>query len=323
MKATQLRRPLALLTLAGALSAAYQLLADAHDRRRFPPPGRLVDISGRYLHLIEAGEGSPAVVIIPALGDNVLLWDRIQRALAADTKVCVYDRPGLGWSDPPPSGRRTIAGMAAELRQLLDAAGIRPPYLLAAHSLGGLIARQFAVRNPGTVAGMVLIDSSHEQQATRAKAAGGLLPAWAGSLIQLARRRARWLGAYRLSVVLREAFGHAEDLTREVPAELAAPALAIWLSSCHRRAVIREFLVLATPQGQPPSLGSLPLTVLTATWDKTRTWETLQREIAVLSSNSRHVTAHGSGHYIHLDDPDLVVQAIWDQVENCRRSAAR
>jgi len=103
-KTARLPRLLALVASAGALSAMYQAAAEARDRRRLPPPGRLMDVGGRRLHITEAGEGSPTVVIIPALGDSVLLWPRIQHALAEDTKVCVYDRPGLGWSDPPPQG---------------------------------------------------------------------------------------------------------------------------------------------------------------------------------------------------------------------------
>lgn len=82
----------AAVAVSSLASAAYQEAAAALDRRRFPPPGRLVDIGGRRLHLREAGDGSPAVVIVPALGDNVLLWTRIQRELAAEMRVCVYDR---------------------------------------------------------------------------------------------------------------------------------------------------------------------------------------------------------------------------------------
>src|SRR5262249_26963381 len=91
--------------LASAASAAYQIAAEAQDRRRFPPSGRLVDVGGRRVHVMEAGEGSPAVVIVPALGENVLGWVPILQELARLTRVCVYDRAGIGWSDSPPLGR--------------------------------------------------------------------------------------------------------------------------------------------------------------------------------------------------------------------------
>jgi len=167
------RRPRAAVTAAAVVtavalaSAAYQEAAAARDRRRFPPPGRLVDVGGRRLHMLEAGRGTPAVVVVPALGDGVLLWVRIQRELDTQMRVAAYDRAGIGWSDPPPRGPRTIDGAARELHALLVSAGIEPPYVLVGHSVGGVIARRLAACYPGTVAGMVLIDSSHEQQASR------------------------------------------------------------------------------------------------------------------------------------------------------------
>ena len=152
---------------AGLLSAAVQELASARDRRRFPPPGRMVDVGARRLHLLEAGTGPPTLVVVPALGENLLGWVRMQRDLAAEMRVVLYDRGGTGWSDPPPRGRATSAGIADELHGLLSAAGIAPPYVLAAHSIGGVIARAFAARYAAEVTGLVLVDSSHEDQANR------------------------------------------------------------------------------------------------------------------------------------------------------------
>src|SRR6516225_281977 len=83
--------------VAGIASLTYQQIAEARDRRRFPPPGRLVDIGGRHLHLADAGQGSPTVVIIPALADSVLQWLGMLEGAAAETRVCVYDRAGIGW----------------------------------------------------------------------------------------------------------------------------------------------------------------------------------------------------------------------------------
>jgi pimeloyl-ACP methyl ester carboxylesterase len=186
----------ALAAAAGAASAAYQAVCEARDRRRYPPPDRLVDIGGRCLHLVDAGQGTPAVVIIPALGENVLGWLPIVRALEGETHVCVYDRAGIGWSDPPPRRRRTPDDMARDLRLLLDAAGIAPPYIVVGHSLGGIVARRFAASWPDAVAGLVLIDSSHEGQP-------GRLPFSQGSRSRLLwwalRQQARILGARRIA----------------------------------------------------------------------------------------------------------------------------
>lgn len=89
-------RAAAAIAAAGIASAAYQQAAEAADRRRFPPPGQLLDIGGRRMHILAEGTGSPAVVIVPALGSNVLEWVRVQRAVT-ETKVCLYDRAGIGF----------------------------------------------------------------------------------------------------------------------------------------------------------------------------------------------------------------------------------
>ncbi len=134
----------------GLASAVYQTTAEARDRRTYPPPGHLIGVGRRRLHIVAAGDGTPAVVIIPAMGGSVLSWLGVVRTLAGTTTAAGYDRAGLGWSDPP-TGLPTAAGMAADLRTLLQGAGIGPPYVLAGHSLGGLIAQMFTYQHPDDV----------------------------------------------------------------------------------------------------------------------------------------------------------------------------
>ncbi|SRR6266511_2482335 len=86
----------------GLADAMYQVIGEARDRRRFPPPGELVDVGDRRLHLWRAGEGGPAVVVAPSLGEPGHEWAEIQRSLAEHTTVALYDRAGLGWNDPGP-----------------------------------------------------------------------------------------------------------------------------------------------------------------------------------------------------------------------------
>ena len=139
----EVRRPTRIFGVAaGAIAliiAAYQAAGEAQDRRRYQPPGRLVDVGGRRLHIRCVGDGSPTVVIIPALGAYSAAWLEVQDALATHTKVCVYDRPGLGWSDPV-AAWPSAAGMARDLHGLLEAPDIEPPFALAGHSMGGLEA---------------------------------------------------------------------------------------------------------------------------------------------------------------------------------------
>jgi pimeloyl-ACP methyl ester carboxylesterase len=304
----------------GVASFAYQAIAEERDRHRFPPPGRLVDIGGRRLHLVTAGEGSPAVVIIPALADNVLQWLPIVDGCARETRVCVYDRAEVGWSDPPPHGRRTFDLIADDLHALLAAAGIPPPYVLVGHSIGGIAARRFYVRYPGIVAGIVLVESSHEDQGKRT---GGV--DWrygpAMHIVMAARRQARILGVRRLAASLGLIRGLDAMVAREAPPEHAGADRAILLSARQRRASVGELLMAARMGGQPPRLGSIPLTVLTRArrpGAEPAVWAQLQDELAALSSDSAHLHAERGGHYLQFDEPDLVIKAIRDLVRRCR-----
>jgi pimeloyl-ACP methyl ester carboxylesterase len=297
-------RAAAACVLVGAASAVYQVAAEAQDRRRFRPPGRLVDAGGRRVHVMEAGAGSPAVVIVPALGENVLGWVPVWRELARSARVCVYDRAGIGWSDAPPPGRRTFDDMADELHRTLVAARIAPPYLVVGHSMGGIIARRLATRYPGDMVGMVLVDSSHEDQTRRLGSAWRLARAVSRLLIQP-------LGLRRLAASAGLAPRFDADLDSEITAEYRAEARAIRLSSRHRRANVRELLTVICSRSQPPDLGSLPLTVLTAA-ESEPGWEQLQAELAASSARSLHVIADHGGHYLQEDDPALVIKAIRD-----------
>jgi pimeloyl-ACP methyl ester carboxylesterase len=298
---------------AALASSVYQEAAAALDRRRFGPPGRLVSVNGGMVHLLEAGQGPPTVLIVPALGSGVLSWERFQRDLAAGMRVVVYDRAGIGWSDPAGRGRRTCDDRAEELCGLLDAAGIEPPYVLLAHSMGGIFARRFAARYPDAVAGMVLVDSSHENQANRRGVHG-----WPYGRSDYYRNALTWqcyvLGVRRLRAALGLLKELDDDTASEAVPEHAAAYRAIMLSSRERRAVVSEFLLMSTLSGSPPQLESLPLTVITAGKHQTPGWREMQDELAALSDDSVHIVAEGAGHYVHHDAPEVIIQAIKDVV---------
>jgi pimeloyl-ACP methyl ester carboxylesterase len=308
-----LLRAAAVLGAVGLASAGYQAAAEAADRRKYPPPGRMVDVGGRSLHLIDMGAGSPAVVIVQALGTNALDFLGFYRSLASEARVCVYDRAALGWSDPPRPGRRTHDVMARELHDLLAAAGISPPYVLVGHSLGGIIARRFAVRYPADVAGMVLIDSSHEDQVRRLRAEGR----WSNPPVSTVRHalkrgtRLLFLGLYRLL--------SREDVS-DVPPEYAGAARAVGLTSRARRADLRELLLTLRSHGSVPDLGSLPLTVLTAA-NRDATWNAMQAELATISTESTHIVADFGGHFLQRDNPELVSTAIREMLTRVRQAA--
>ncbi len=145
----------------GALGALYQAIATRRDERTHPPPGRMIDIGGRRLHILEMGTaraGAPTVILEAGLMSTVMSWTGLQQRLAEKYRVVSYDRAGLGWSDIGPMPRDANR-IADELHTLLARTTIAPPYVLVGHSFGGLMAPNFAARYPNEVAGLVLIDA--------------------------------------------------------------------------------------------------------------------------------------------------------------------
>lgn len=131
----------------------YQTIGSVRDARRLPPPGRMV----RGLHIHQQGSGDPAVILESGIAGSSISWKHVEDQVSRFARVVSYDRAGLGWSASA-SSLRTLERMVAELRGLLAAAGLTPPYILVGHSFGGLIVRYFAARYPGEVAGLLLVD---------------------------------------------------------------------------------------------------------------------------------------------------------------------
>jgi pimeloyl-ACP methyl ester carboxylesterase len=130
---------------------------------RYPPPGRMIDIGGRRLHVYETGQGSPTVLLDAGIAATSLSWRPVQAEIARFTRVASYDRAGLGWSDAN-SKPLTLSGLVDDLQSLLRVAQLPPPYILVGHSFGGLIVRAFACRHPKDVAGLVLVDAVRPEE---------------------------------------------------------------------------------------------------------------------------------------------------------------
>lgn len=259
-------------------------------------------------------------------------WAEIQRRLAKHTTVVAYDRAGLGWSDLGswPTGRR----MAADLHALLEAAGIQPPYVLVGHSAGGLLMRLYQATHPEQVAALGLVDSSHPDQERRLPMHGWRISRLRWRLrwwLRIARLAVRPLGWSRLRARGAEIPAH---LRRGLPPDMAACAVAMRLGSRQRRADVREmaaFPSLAAEVGRaaptrPGSLGRLPLVVITRDpntdlpWppQAEATWQALQADLALLSERTTHLHATVGDHFVHRADPDLVVKAIAELVDQVR-----
>src|ERR1043165_4899132 len=145
----------------------YEGIAEAGDRKAYPPPGQLVDVGGYRLHINCTGTGSPTVVIVAGLGEWSTTWGGVvQPEVAKTTRVCTYDRAGLGWSEagPLPSD---AAQFSKELHTLLQNANVPGPYVMVGHSLGGFVVRVFAHDYASEVAGVALIDSMNPKQVSQ------------------------------------------------------------------------------------------------------------------------------------------------------------
>ena len=165
------------LLAAGLLTGfTAEKLIELRDRRLYPPPGRMVDTGNGRRHIFCKGSGAPTVVLITGNGIPAVLIRPLQDRVAKYSHVCIYDRAGLGWSEPA-IRPLNIAGHAAELHTMLAANGERGPFIMIGHSYGGLIARQYLKDNPHTVAGMVLVDSGEEGEVFQAKALQGVAAA--------------------------------------------------------------------------------------------------------------------------------------------------
>lgn len=306
-----------LLVVMGALLVAGAV-AKGRLKAAHPPVGQLVDVGGYRLHLACQGAGSPTVILEAGAGNVGLHWALVQPAVAAQTRVCVYDRAGMGWSDPSPRPR-SPAVMAEELATLLDLGGVEGPYVLVAHSLGGVIARQFALAHPQDVVGMVLVDSSSEQQIARFPepirnaGSGQLLPL---RLMSLAAN----IGLLALNPAI-------IPPSTQLPADTAATVQALVAASGTMIGAFQAEMAAVNMDTTPPpmSLGDIPLIVLRhgrgdlpvqgavtaeVVQEYEATWAQMQGELAALSPRGRVVVAEGSGHDIHLERPDLVIDAI-------------
>jgi pimeloyl-ACP methyl ester carboxylesterase len=149
---------LLVLAVAGAI---YQAIATMRAERAYPSPGEMVDVGGHSLHINCVGQGSPTVVLDAGLGDFSSQWVRVQRQVSHTTRVCAYDRAGMGWSEMGPEPR-DAERISSELHALLGKAGIEGPYVLVGHSFGGMYMQTYAARYPEEVAGVALVDSSTE-----------------------------------------------------------------------------------------------------------------------------------------------------------------
>jgi pimeloyl-ACP methyl ester carboxylesterase len=304
---------LGVLALA-SIGGGYQTVGAAADARAFPMPGQLVDVGGYKLHLNCTGTGSPTVVLQPGAGEMSSNHGWIAAAVANNTRVCVYDRAGRGWSEPADNAQDATQ-IAADLHALLHRGNVPGPYVLAGHSFGGLYTLTFAARYPDEVAGMVLMDSTDRAATDNpgVVAAPGSYDVL-GRLSALISTSAR-LGLGRVYAPLEVGSlpGRSQD---EVRANIASPA--------NLRSTIDEYVQANTSMQEAAALrdfGSKPLVVLTAGVGNSSKHQAAQDELAGLSTNSVHQTIDWASHEALVADQAgaaITTQTVLDVVASLR-----
>src|SRR5215204_6122879 len=262
-----------LLALA-VLGAIYQAIATERAERAYPPPGEMVDVGGHGLHINCVGQGSPTVLLEAGSGGFSAQWVRVQRQVSDTTRVCAYDRAGMGWSEmgPDPRDARQIT---SELHTLLGKAGIEGPYVLVGHSFGGMYMQTYAARYPDEVAGVALVDSSTDPDQFSQRPEGRdrnepqkQTSAVGSQLVRFGVSLPARLGIVRLLSKL-------DPASPELPPQQRAQTDALTPSTREFTTFVLEFV--APKQAEPG-------------------WLKHQDKLATLSSNSIHRVVQGATH---------------------------
>ena len=319
------RKWLFILLIAGLiLSTAYQSFASANDLKAYPAPGQMVDVGGHRLHIYCVGEGSPTVVMEAGMSGWSTDWVLVQPEIAKVTRVCTYDRAGYGWSEEGTQPRDSRQ-VTAELHTLLAKAGIDGEIILVGHSLGGLFVQYYARTYPQEIAGIVLVDSVHPEQSLQMKE--DVKQKYEGGLraLTLTTRILAPTGLLRLA-------NQPETIiANKLPAKYQSVVRALGFQSKAYLALDEEMASFEQSQievREAKPLPAIPLAVISSTTLQgfppgfsgeymKGLWSKLQADLSK-SATMPQVIAENSGHYIHLDQPELVIQTVVEMVNTMR-----
>lgn len=331
------------ILLFGAAAAAglvYQAIGSARDRRAFPPPGHIATIGALRLHYRCEGAGSPAVILEAGIAASSVSWSHVQPAVARFTRVCSYDRAGLAWSGSATT-RRSLPAMIDELRALLSQADVPPPYVLVGHSFGGVLLRAFTRAFPHDVAGLVFVDPLHPEEwcdpspQQRQLLRGGVFLSRVGAVLaqfgvvrlclsllsggapSAPRRFSRIFGPTAAALL-----EHIVGEVQKLPPEVLPAVQAHWSNPRAFRGMAQHLAALpescALVAAGNDVFDAIPVVVLSAVARDAR-WLAADAALARMSRNGRHVVSPQSGHWVNLDDPEIVVRAIKQVVEQTPR----
>jgi pimeloyl-ACP methyl ester carboxylesterase len=319
----RMRGPAIALTVVIALPAAgalYQTLGVRRDAARFPPPGRLVDVGGRRLHLVCIGDGQPTVIFEASALSGSVSFEAARAEISRRTRVCSYDRMGTGWSDSGPA-IVSIGALADDLDRLLNRALASPPYIVEAASIGGLVAELYARRHPTRVAGLVMVDAGHSGALDLVAAHVSPATTTEACLLPIAAR----LGLLRAidPLGLRRQSADAGAIWRVYRVEPMATFCGLVRGLESTRQEFRD---------APPFPADVPLIVLTAETNEglipfgfksnaaalESDWRNLQQALSVRSRRATWRIVPGTGHLIGNSRPHAVAAAVLEMLDQVR-----
>jgi pimeloyl-ACP methyl ester carboxylesterase len=290
-------------------------VSEAADANVYSMPGELIDIGGHGLHLSCTGSGSPTVVLQAGGGEMSSAFGWIAPAVARDTRVCVYDRAGRGWSEPA-DATQDATRIATDLHTLLERGGIPGPYVLAGHSFGGLYVLTFAALYPDDVVGLTLLDSTAPATTTPAEP----ISQGENAYDLLNRISALASSSAQLGVGRLIARADYSSLPTESRDEMRASAA----TAGYMQSTIDEYVQASSSTKHAAALtdfGDRPLVVLTAGVGSSAAWMSAQDHLATLSTNSVHRVVAGAAHATLIHDEHYAAttaQAILDVVSSIR-----
>lgn len=297
--------------------------AKSNLAKQNPAPGQLLDVVGYKMHIYCTGQGTPTVILLAGLDDFSIVWSLVQPQVAKFTRVCSYDRSGLGWSEARPDPR-TSENMVRELHTLLVKAQVATPYVMVGHSFGGALVQLYTHTYPDEISGMVLVDATHDELFSR-------IPPWRNLVWQKIEmfRMLSPLSSFGLLALAPELIP-----SRRLPDGVVAQYRALSVSTNYFDTGAKENELyeknLEELRGAHISgFGKLPLIVLSeGVWGSLpgvsetdnekawQAWQAMQTELVARSSNSKQVIAEKSGHFIQLQQPDLVIEAIREMADS-------
>jgi pimeloyl-ACP methyl ester carboxylesterase len=317
----------AIVTLAIVLSAivllcfagfVYNTVAGTRLARNHPVPGTFYIVDGRRMHINCTGEGTPTVILESGVGDDWLIWQAVQPELAKVSRVCSYDRLGLGWSEPF-TGPRDAMTIAAQLQTLLSVARISGPLILVGHSGGGLYIRAFAANYPENVLGLIFVD------ATSTKVFQTIPGAVETDSQHRLRHHEAWWRAFEDVVGWTRLTGGCGP---DVPPPLQSFADLDAAEECrptYETSSLGERDEMQRSAEEVAKLaccGRLPVLIISQDPDRSqpgwgpqnmaarRIWGGLQEQMKGLSSCSQRTIARSSGHHVMIDRPEVIVRNV-------------